>query len=160
MKSSGLGGLAALTVLGLFSCSRSPQASPKSATGGGPASEATMAWDAKPRDPCAPQYFDETLCQAAVRNRGYHWGGVWTPTFYTRAFTSYQDDHKAFVSSGGQVSPTPAKVYDASFKPPAKGAMVQGGFGATAAAEALKGKAPPHAAAPHHKRPSPTKRKR
>jgi hypothetical protein len=57
----------AMAALLLVSCSRStPQTKPAADTPTG----ATMTWDAKPRDPCAQQHFDETLCQAAVQNRG------------------------------------------------------------------------------------------
>jgi hypothetical protein len=154
-----------MTALTLAACS-SPAPQEKHANEA--PSGATMAWDAKPRDPCSQQYFDETICQAAVQNRGYHYGGVWVSTFYTRAYSSYLTDHNTFVSSGGTWAPTPAKVYDPGFKAPAAGAIVQGSFGKAAAEAAIhgsgqgaKGSDPQHPtpANAQHKRPSPFKRK-
>jgi hypothetical protein len=168
LRRAGLDATLAFIAIGallLVSCSRStPQAKPAGETPTG----ATMTWDAKPRDPCAQQYFDETLCQAAVQNRGYHYGGVWVSTFYTRGYSSYASDHSAFVKSGGTWAPTPAMVYDPGFKPPPAGAVVMGGFGKAAAEAAIRGSnqgaktstpAHPTPSKAQKPRPSPVKRK-
>lgn len=138
MKRSGQVGLVLLTALGLASCGRSskPQpaavVNPPSEAAG--TSQATMAWDNKPRDPCAQQYFDENLCRSAVDHRGYHYGGTWIPMIYSRPYDSYYSAHRTFLSSGGSYSPTPVEVYHPGFKAPASGEIVRGGFGTTAAA--------------------------
>ena len=135
MKRSGQVGLVLMTALGLSSCGRSTPPPQRTVTAEPPpASQATMTWDNKPRDPCSQQYFDEQLCQNAITNRGYHYGGTWIPMFYTRPYGSYWGDHRTFISSGGSYSPTPVEVYHPSFKAPAAGTVVKGGFGTTAAA--------------------------
>ena len=171
MKRSEQGGLVAVAVLGLLSCSRSTTPPPAvSAAPSNSSSEATMTWEAKPHDPCLQQYFDATLCESAVQNRGYHWGGVWIPTFYTRPYSNYISDHSSYVASGGIHAPAPAKVYDPGFQPPAAGTVVRGGYGKTASEAALSGALseraaqhsarPPAAAPPAHHTPSSVHRKR
>ena len=93
-----------------------------------------MTWDNKPRDPCAQQYFDESLCQSAIQNRGYHYGGSWIPMMYSHPYTHYYSSHSSYVSSGGRYDSTPVEVYHAGFKAPATGTVVKGGFGNTASA--------------------------
>jgi hypothetical protein len=122
-----------MAALGLASCGSRSRPQP-AATVDSPASQATMTWDGKPRDPCAQQYFDENLCQNAVRNRGYHYGGTWIPMVYTYPYTSYYSNHRTFLSSGGVYSPTPVEVYGSGFRAPANGTIVRGGFGTTASA--------------------------
>ena len=131
MKRSGQVGLTLMTALGLTSCSHS---TPPPKTIVNPPSQATMSWDNTPRDPCSQQYFDEQLCQGAIHNRGYHYGGLWIPMIYSRGYSSYYGDHRSYISSGGSYSATPTEVYHPSFKAPAAGTVVRGGFGSTAAA--------------------------
>ena len=133
MKRSGKVGLVLLSALGLTSC-------------GGPAhhatavlppvaeSQATMTWDGTPRDPCNQQYFDSQLCQSAINNRGYHYGGTWIPSFYPRPYGYYYSSHTSYLGSGGVYTPTPVEVYGSGFRAPAPGTVVRGGFGTTAAA--------------------------
>lgn len=134
MKRSGQVGLTLLTALGLASCGRATPPAPKISGEPPPSSQATMTWDNKPRDPCAQQYFDENLCQNAIQNRGYHYGGMWIPMMYSRPYMSYYGDHHSFLSSGGRYSATPVGVYHSGFKAPAAGTVVKGGFGTTASA--------------------------
>src|SRR5437016_5176706 len=110
MKRSGQVGLVLMAALGLSSCSRGtpPPARPTvSAEPIALPSEATMAWDNKPRDPCAQQYFDETLCQSAIQHRGYHYGGAWIPFIYTHPYAHYYTTHTSYISSGGHYEATP-----------------------------------------------------
>ena len=93
-----------------------------------------MTWDNKPRDPCAQQYFDDRLCQSAIQNRGYHYGGSWIPMMYPHPYMSYWSGHRSYISSGGSYSATPVEVYHPSFKAPSAGTVVKGGFGSTASA--------------------------
>ena len=93
-----------------------------------------MSWDNKPRDPCAQQYFDERLCQSAIQNRGYHYGGTWFPIMYSHPYTYYYGAHRTFLGSGGTYLATPVEAYHPSFKAPAVGTVVKGGFGTTASA--------------------------
>ena len=136
MKRSGQVGLVLLTALGLSSCGRSTPSPQKTVTAEPTpaASQATMTWDNKPRDPCAQQYFDEGLCQSAIHNRGFHYGGSWIPMMYGYPYTYYYGTHQTFMSSGGSYTPTPVEVYHPSFKAPATGTVVKGGFGTTAGA--------------------------
>lgn len=135
MKRSGRVGLTLMTALGLASCGCStppPQRTVSSQPP--PASQATMTWDNKPRDPCAQQYFDESLCKGAIQNRGYHYGGSWIPMMYAYPLAHYYGSHSSFLSSGGRYSATPVEVYHSGFKAPAAGSVVKGGFGTTASA--------------------------
>ncbi len=91
-----------------------------------------MAWDDRPRDPCSQEFFDQNLCQSAVTNRGYHYGGHWHPMIYSSSYGHYYDQHQSYLSRGGRYTPTPTEVYTPGFKAPAKGEIVRGGFGATA----------------------------
>ena len=118
MKKSGQVGLVLLAALGLASCSRRQQA--------------TMVWDDKPRDPCSQEFFDETLCDTAVRRSGYHYGGHWRPMIYSHPYTHYYDQHQSFLSRGGTYVATPREVYSPGFKAPSAGTIVRGGFGSTA----------------------------
>ncbi len=135
MKRSGRVGLTLMTALGLASCGRStppPQRTVSSEPP--PPSQATMTWDNKPRDPCAQQYFDQSLCQGAIQNRGYHYGGSWIPMMYMHPYSHYYSSHTSYLSSGGRYSATPVEVYHSGFKAPAAGSVVKGGFGTTASA--------------------------
>ena len=139
MKRSGQVGLVLMSALGLSSCGgpgthSTPAVVPPASAHGGAPSQATMTWDGTPRDPCAQQYFDEKLCQTAINNKGYHYGGSWIPMFYTRPYGYYYSSHSSFLSSGGSYSATPTEVYGAGFKAPAHGTVVRGGFGTTASA--------------------------
>lgn len=118
MKKSGKVGLVVLAALGLASCSRRQQA--------------TMVWDDKPRDPCSQEFFDESLCDTAVRRSGYHYGGHWRPMIYSHPYTHYYDQHQSFLSRGGTYVATPREVYSPGFKAPSAGTIVRGGFGSTA----------------------------
>jgi hypothetical protein len=100
-----------------------------------------MSWDGTPRDPCSQQYFDEQICQNAIHNRGYHYGGSWIPMTYSRPYSYYYSSHSSFIGSGGVYSPTPVEVYHPSFHAPARGSVVRGGFGTTASAMGRAGAA-------------------
>ena len=135
MKRSGQVGLVLMTALGLSSCGRGTPPPQRTVSAEPPAgSQATMTWDNKPRDPCAQQYFDEGLCQNAIHNRGYHYGGSWIPMMYSRPYTYYSGSHSSYLSSGGRYEATPVEAYHPGFKAPAAGTVVKGGFGKTASA--------------------------
>ena len=126
MKKSGKVGLVLIAALGLSSCGRRAPEQVQRAPESG-----TMAWDDTPRDLCSKEHFNDGLCQSAVNNRGYHYGGLWLPMIYASSYGRYYDNHRSYLSGGGQHAPVPAAVYAPGFVAPAKGTIVRGGFGST-----------------------------
>jgi hypothetical protein len=126
MKKSGKVGLVLIAALGLSSCGRRAPEQVQRAPESG-----TMAWDDKPRDPCSKEHFSDGLCQSAVNNRGYHYGGLWFPMMYAASYGQYYDSHRSYLAGGGKHAPVPSTVYAPGFVAPAKGTIVRGGFGST-----------------------------
>ena len=129
MKRSEKVGFVLMSALGLAGCG--PAHHPVAVV---PQNQATMTWDGAPRDPCNQQYFDSQLCQTAINNRGYHYGGSWIPMMYSRPYGYYYSSHSSYISSGGSYSATPMEAYSPGFRAPAVGSVVRGGFGTTASA--------------------------
>ena len=84
-----------------------------------------MASCSRRRDPCQAEYFSEAVCQEAVRDGGYHYGGTWYPMMYSYPYPYYYDGYRSHVSRGGMVRSAPA----GSYSRPSVSSTPRGGFG-------------------------------
>ena len=126
MKKSGQVGLMLMTALGLASIARATPTQPLASLNPATPQEAALNWDNSPRDPCAPEYYDQQACQEELKRRRNSHGGFWLPRMTaTRLITRHWYCVHPITPVGVSHPPSPA---------PARGRVARGGFGATAAA--------------------------
>ena len=86
-----------------------------------------MAGCGRPYDPCRAETFDPIVCQQAISDGGYYYGGHWFGMYYGHPYPYYYSSYGYYVSRGGVVrSPSVG-----SYSHPS-GGVARGGFGATA----------------------------
>lgn len=87
-------------------------------------------------DPCLPQNYAQQICETAVQQGGYHYGGAWYPHVYTYAPLFYYNGYSRYVSSGGRVRAISPSVYSPSA---GRSSVVRGGFGGIGGARGFGG---------------------
>jgi hypothetical protein len=98
--------------------------------GGGPALSPAEV------DPCLPQNYAQSVCETAVQQGGYHYGGAWYPHVYAYAPLFYYNGYSRYVSSGGRVRAISSSVYSPSA---GRSSVVRGGFGGIGSARGFAG---------------------
>lgn len=87
-------------------------------------------------DPCLPQNYSQPVCQTAVQQGGYHYGGDWYPHVYAYPPLFYYNGYSRYVSSGGRVRVISPEVYSPSAS---RSSVVRGGFGGIGEAHGVAG---------------------
>ena len=91
-------------------------------------------------DPCLPQNYQQRICEAAVQQHGYNYGGAWYPHVYAYAPLFYYNGYSHYVATGGRVRVMPPSVYAPSVAgAAARSTVVRGGFGGIGAAHGFGG---------------------
>jgi hypothetical protein len=87
-------------------------------------------------DPCLPQNYAQQVCEVAVQQNGYHYGGAWYPHVYAYAPLFYYNGYSRYVTSGGRVRAISPSVYSPSA---GRSSVVRGGFGGIGGARGFGG---------------------
>ena len=87
-------------------------------------------------DPCLPQSYSQPVCETAVQQRGYYYGGAWYPHVYAYAPLWYYNGYSHYVATGGRVRAISPSAYSPSA---GRAAVVRGGFGSIGGARGFGG---------------------
>jgi hypothetical protein len=84
-------------------------------------------------DPCLPATYQQQICEQAVRQQGYHYGGGWYPHVYAMPALFYFNGYSRYVASGGRVRMMSPSAYSPSVGGSRvsgqRTTVVRGGFG-------------------------------
>jgi hypothetical protein len=87
-------------------------------------------------DPCLPQNYAQSVCETAVQQGGYHYGGAWYPHVYAYAPLFYYNGYSRYVATGGRVRAISPSVYSPNAS---RSSVVRGGFGGIGSARGFGG---------------------
>lgn len=92
-------------------------------------------------DPCLPAQYVQEVCNSAVQNRGYHYGGFWYPMIYAMPALAYYNGYSRHVASGGRMRVASASSYSPRVGAPTAGrsTVVRGGFGGIGGSRGFSG---------------------
>lgn len=84
-------------------------------------------------DPCLPATYQQQICEQAVRQQGYYYGGGWYPHVYAMPALFYYNGYSRYVASGGRVRVLSPSSYTPSVSggraAASRTTVVRGGFG-------------------------------
>lgn len=92
-------------------------------------------------DPCLPAQYVQEVCNSAVQNRGYHYGGLWYPMVYAMPALFYYNGYSRYVAAGGRMRVASPSNYSPRVGGPAGGrsTVVRGGFGGIGGSRGFSG---------------------
>jgi hypothetical protein len=84
-------------------------------------------------DPCLPATYQQQICEQAVRQQGYHYGGGWYPHVYAMPALFYYNGYSRYVARGGRVRAVSPSTYSPTIGgggvSTPRTTVVRGGFG-------------------------------
>ena len=94
-------------------------------------------------DPCLPASYQQQICEQAVQQHGYYYGGGWYPHVYAMPPLYYYNGYSHYVATGGRVRVLAPSTY----RPSVSGehvamprtTVVRGGFGGIGGAHGFSG---------------------
>ena len=90
-------------------------------------------------DPCLPASYHQAICDQAVQQHGYWYGGTWYPHVYAMPPLYYYNGYRSYVASGGRVRVAVARHLSSALeREPRRPCRAPRSFAAASAASAAR----------------------